>query len=185
MSANPSKVSTGIFEELSASLFQTSRIEVIIERPAADVWSVLTDLSVETLQLWNPGLRSVKRISGEQRAENEFVMLTKDDRVLLTKDEGTAQAPFYMRTVRMVFPHQRVLRIDAIDGSFCAFVDHSLYESDGKTKVVYSGYIETRRVSADQIKVFDYKKAAADMMEYLYHTHGLLKKAIEERAPAR
>jgi len=185
MSVNTSTGSTSVFTELSASLFQICRVEVVIESPAADVWAVLTDLSLETLQLWNPGLKSVKRISGEPGTGSECVLLTKNDRVMLTKEEGAAQAPFYMRAVRMVRPHQRVLRIDAVDASYGAFVDHSLYEFDRKTKLVYSGYIETRHVPAGQVKTFDDKKAAADMMEYLYHTHGLLKRAIEERVPAR
>ena len=78
-----------------------------------------------------------------------------------------------------------MLRIDAVDGSFAAFVDHTLYELAEKTQLVYSGYIESRRVPVDQVRAFDSKKAAADMMEYLNHTHGLLKQIVEERSAAK
>jgi len=164
--------STAIFEELAATLFYAARAEVIIDRPAKDVWSVLTDLSSPTTKLWNPTVVSVKHISGEAGQENEFVLVTK-----------STQAPFYMRTIRMVRNQQRVLRIDAVDGSISAFIDHSLYELNGKTKLVYSGYMATPRVPADQIKSFDYEKDEKDMMDYLNECHGLLKKAVEEKGP--
>jgi hypothetical protein len=175
MSVDANTGSTAIFGEITASLFQAPRAEVTIERPAGDVWSVLTDLSFPTVKLWNPTVVSVKHISGKPRQENELVLVTKEE---------AAGAPFYMRTIRMVPNQQRVLRIDTIDGSNAVFVDHSLYELNGKTKLVYSGYIETRGVPADQLKGFDFEKAAADMMDYLNHTHGLLKKAVEEKSSA-
>jgi hypothetical protein len=129
MSVATNTGSTGIFEELTASLFQASRSEVMIDRSAEHVWSVLTDLSYPTLKSWNPDVVSVEHMSGESRHENEFV--------LVTKDKNTGQSPFYMRTIRMVPNQHRVLRIDAIDGSALAFVDHSLYELEGrKTKLV-------------------------------------------------
>lgn len=161
------------YGELTASLFQAARAEVTIDRPAKDVWSVLTDLNYPTVKLWNPTVVSVQHISGEPRQEDEFVLVTKN----------TQQAPFYMRTIRIVPNQQRVLRIDAIDGSHCGFVDHSLYESNGKTTVVYNGYLETRRVPAEQVQACDSETAAQGLMDYLNHGHELLKKVVEAQSP--
>jgi hypothetical protein len=177
MSVATNTGSTGIFEEPTASLFQAARTEVIINRPAQDVWLVLTDLSYPTIHLWNPTVVSVEHISGEPRQVNEFV--------LVTKDKSTGESPFYMRTIRVVPHQQRVLRVDAIDGRLVAFVDHSLYELEGrKTRLVYNGYIETRRHPVHELKAFDSKTAEEEMMQYLNLTSGvLLKKAVEERSP--
>ena len=164
--------STGILEEPTASLFQASRAEVIIDRPPQDVWSVLTDLSFETVKSWNPDVENVKHISGAPRQENELVLVTKDKKI--------GRAPFYMRTIRMVPNQQRVLRVDDSDGSLAGFVDHSLYELAGKTtKVVYNGYFETRHIPADQVRAFDFTIASASMMNYLNHAFELLKDLVE------
>jgi hypothetical protein len=163
---------TNLFEEPTASRFIVMRNELVIDRHAQDVWSVLTDLSYSSLKKWNPDIMDVKHISGEARRENEFV--------LVTKNETTGQVPFYMRTVRLVTNQQRVLRLDAIDGSYLAFVDHSLYELEARrTKVVYNGYNETRRVPDHQVKAFDFNKAAEDTMNYLNHGLALLRDAVE------
>ena len=79
---------------------------------------------------------------------------------------------------------KRVLRIDALDGSFAAFVDHSLFEENGRTRVVYNGYIETRRVPLDEVNRFDYKTADSELMQYLDECNELLKELVEERWPA-
>ena len=166
--------SSGIYEEPTASLFQTGRAEIIIDRSAQAVWSVLTDLRYHTVRSWNPDVVSIQHISGALRQENELVLVTK-----------TGQSPFYMRTIRIVPNQQRVLRIDAVDRSAAVFVDHSLYELEGiKTRVVYNGYIETCRVPAEHVKMFDFNKAAESLMNYLNHIFELLKNVVEENSSA-
>jgi hypothetical protein len=180
MSLATSIGSSAVYEEPTASLFRVARTEVLIDRPAADVWCVLVDLTHERMKAWNPSMATTQLISGDPTKENALVLITKD--MLSTVPKGTRQPPFYMRVIRMVPNQQRVLRIDAVDRSFSAFVDHSLYESGGKTRVVYNGYLEVRRITAEQMKASDLDKAAEDMMQYLNHSHGLLKKIVEERS---
>ena len=174
MTARTNTGSSGVYEELTASFFQTGRTEIIIDCSAQDVWSVLTDLNYPNMKSWNPDVVTVKHISGEFGRENEFVLVTK-----------TGQSPFFMRTIRIVPYQQRVLRIDAVDRSAFAFVDHSLYGLEGgKTRVVYNGYIETCGVLAEQVKMFDFNKAAEGLMNYLNHIHKLLKDVVEEKSSA-
>lgn len=171
--------SAGAFGALTASFFQATRIEVVIDRPANEVWDILTDLSYATLKLWNPSIVSVEHISGERGRENEFVLVTKDS------VQTRGQAPFYMRTIRMVPNQLRVLRCDAVDGSYATFVDHSLYELDGgKTRLVYNLYLERCRVSAEEAKAFNFAGAAEDTMGSLKHSHGILKNVLEQKASA-
>jgi hypothetical protein len=166
---------TCLFGEATASLFFVLRAEVTIDRPVRDVWEVITDLSLPILKSWNPEIVSVQHLSGEPRQENEFVLVTKDTGAVATR----------MRTLKIVPNQQRVLRVDAVDGSLIAVVDHSLYEVEKrKTRVIYNGYIESCGMPADQIKTFDYKKTAQSSIDYLNRNHELLKKAVEERTPA-
>jgi hypothetical protein len=144
--------------DLSASVFWTSREEVVVDRPAEDVWAVLNDQDLETVQEWNPTVVGVERTSGLPGEVGEFVLLTKN----------TDQSPFTMRTVRSIPNHQRVLRIDSIDRSYCGFVDHSLYPlDDGRTRVVYNGYLEFRTVPASDLDGRISDEAAQASMEYL------------------
>lgn len=177
---NPAVISgsSTVCAEFTASLFRVARTEVIVDRPADEVWAVLTDLSFDVTKLWNPDVVSVEHVSGEPGRENEFVLVSK---TTLSSATRTRMAPFYMRTVRMVPCRQRVLRIDAVDGSICGFVDHSLDESGGKTRVIYNGYLEQRRVPGNQLEAFDAKKAEEGMMSYLNHSHQLLKQVVEQR----
>ena len=167
--------STSVHDDLAASVFWSSRAEVVVDAPPAEVWAVINDQDLEAVQLWNPTVIGVDRISGENGQENEFVLVTKN----------TDQNPFTMRTVRSVPNHQRVLRIDSTDRSFCGFVDHSLYDlDDGRTRVVYNGYLEFRSVPAGELDERTGAEAAQGSMDYLNHGFGLLKEAVEARVGA-
>jgi hypothetical protein len=164
------------FDSASGTMFETARNEMFIDRPAAQVWAVWTDQRMETVtRLW-PAIIGWERVAGEEGEANEVI--------LVTKSEGEGP-PTYMRTVRVIPGRLRVFRIDAVDGSFMGFVDHSLYEEDGRTRVVYNGFIETRGVSADAMNAFDYERADFEHMRYLDKCNELLKELVEERWPAR
>jgi uncharacterized protein YndB with AHSA1/START domain len=162
--------STVVFDEPAVTQFQTSRNEVTIDRPAEEVWAILNDQSLEATRLWNPTVEGIDYISGERGQEGEVVVVGKD----------TGQTPFFMRTIRIVPNRQRVLRIDQVDGKMCGYVDHSLYEHDGRTTVVYNGYLETR-LTAAEAQAVDLAAAQNGMMEYLQHGFGLLKEVLEAR----
>jgi uncharacterized protein YndB with AHSA1/START domain len=162
--------STVVFDEPVVTQFQASRNEIVIDRPAAEVWAILNDQDPAAIQLWNPTVTQIDHVSGERGKEGEVVIVGKD----------TGQTPFYMRTIRIVPNQQRVLRIDQVDGLMCGYVDHSLYETDGKTTVVYNGYLETK-IPAEAAASLDVSSAQAGMMEYLTHGFGLLKEVLESR----
>src|ERR1700729_3719715 len=175
MTVGTATSSSVVFGEATASLHRAARYEVVIDRPPAAVWAVLTDSSESTIKSWNPDVTNVMHISGERAQLNELL--------LVSKNEELKQPPFYVRTIRLVENEQRVLRCDAADGSYMAFVDHTLYGSEkGRTKLVYSGYWETWHVSVEQIRTFNYAKTDQYLMSYLHHVIGeRLKKVVESR----
>jgi hypothetical protein len=163
------------FDRAAGLMFETARNEIVIDRPADQVWAVWTDQRMETVtRLW-PAIVGWERVAGEEGQAGEVILVTK------TEDEGP---PTTMRTVRVIPNRLRVLRIDAVDGSFTGFVDHSLYEEDGRTRVVYNGFIETRGVSPEEMDAFDYERQDAAHMEYLDKCNELLRELVEERWPA-
>ena len=167
--------STSVHDDLAASVFWSSRAEVVVDAPPAEVWAVINDQDIETVRLWNPTVVRVDRLSGESGQVNEHVLVTKD----------TDQDPFYMRTIRSVPNHQRVLRIDSVDRSYCGYVDHSLYElEDGRTRVIYNGYLEFNGVAAGELEARTGAEAAQASMDYLNHGFGLLKEVVEARVGA-
>jgi Polyketide cyclase / dehydrase and lipid transport len=175
MSAELVTGTTSVHDALSASVFWSARNDIVIDRPPEDVWAVINDQDIEAVHSWNPTVVKVDRLAGENGQENELVLVTKD----------TDQDPFYMLTIRSVPNRQRVLRIDSVDRSYCGYVDHSLYPlEDGRTHLVYNGYLEFRRVPAGELEERTSAAAAAASMEYLNHGWGLLKQVVEERVPA-
>ena len=171
--------SSVVFGEAAASLHRAARYEVIIDRPPAAVWAVLTDSSESTIKSWNPDVTNVKHISGERAQLNELL--------LVSKKEEIKQPPFYVRTIRLVENAQRVLRCDAADGSYVAWVDHTLHELEGgKTRLVYTGYWESFRLGQEQIETFDYKKTDDYLMGYLHNViGGMLKSVVEQKARSK
>lgn len=175
MNIELSASSVATFGAMTAPLFQIAHNETLVAASVGEVWDFLTDTRFETLKAWNPEVMEVRHLAGEARKEKELL--------LVTKDPSAKQSPFYMLTLRMIPNRQRVLRVEATDCSFMAFVDHSLHElGERRTKLVYNGYIETFRTPAERVRSFDYKADEDAMVAYLKKGGGLLKRIVEERA---
>ena len=148
-----------------------ARTEIVMDHSARDIWVALMDTSYEGVKSWKPAVVSVEHISGDQGEEGELTLSTKDPK--------RGQAPFYLKIIRVVPEKQRVLYISAVDHSFSVSVDHSLYEAgNGKTKVVYNGYIATPGANPDQ---FDAKQAEKGLIAYLDKSLELLEKEVGRR----
>jgi hypothetical protein len=171
--ASTTNGSTATAEEPMATVFQATRAEVTVDAPAEAVWPLLPG-TLPWAERIAPGEFLLTRVSGEEDQVNEVFLVDETN----AKDQST----FYQRTIRVVPSRQRVLRLDATDRSFCAFIDHSLYESEGRTKVVYNSYIEWRRQPTESVHALCSDESSNEFTEYVVRALEAFKAGVENNA---
>lgn len=154
----------------------TSRAEFSVDRPAQAVWNILIDMNYEIIKKWNPTVTGTKHISGEPGKAGHLVSVTKSERVG-EKSGGT----HYMKTITAIPLKQRVLLLTFPQNNNISFVEHSLYESNGKTKVVYSSY-QICYVEPAQLDTFR-ENLNKEAKPYQDKGMALLKELIENEYP--
>jgi len=176
--------STGSHSFLTASRYATGRWEVVIDRPAANVWEAFAnpdEAQRETMQ---------KLTAFHQGVWDETSETLDDGTVLLTRHlkDGAPRTPFfeslegalYVRIIKDVPPRERVYRLDAVDEKFAGFIDYSLIDlPDGKTKLVYTAFVEIRRVSPEQAETYRFDEETSDWGRYTDENLGAIKVAAE------
>lgn len=152
-------------EEFEEETLFSWRAEVVLNYTAAEVWEVLANFEPKISLSRHPELTRFEHISGEINQEGQLVLV----------DDGKS-SPFYQKSVIRHVDHQRVVYFEAVDGSVSGFVDHSLYEHNETTKLVYSGYTKsqsqdnTAGASEEDIKekINDILKAFEKTMNTVY-----------------
>lgn len=175
--------STGSHSFFTASRYATGRWEVVIDRPPADVWQAFANPDEEQRD-------TMQKLTSFHQSVWDETSETLDDVVLLTRHlkDGAPRTPFfeslegalYVRIIKDVPPRNRVYRLDAADEKFAGFIDYTLIDlPDGKTKLVYSAYIEIRRVSPDQAQTYSFEEETSDWGRYTDENLGAIKAAAE------
>jgi hypothetical protein len=104
------------------------RAEITIDRPASLVWPELFKMGS-----WMVDTR-VAPVSGTPGEEGEIQRMSAAD----PKDQG-----YLIETVRIDPMRQYVLKVAARDSVFFGFGDFTLIEIGGKTRVLYSVFVES------------------------------------------
>ena len=153
---------------LNATVYWSAMVDVaVINKPAKEIWPILTALDLKTTKKWNPTVVKVDRISGELGEVGEVVKNTKN----------TGQTPFFMRVVRLSPPMERVLHIWD-DAGMNGYVYHTLTESNGQTTFTYRCDFASY-MPAEQADDFAKSINSGGLNDYLAHGGGLLKQLVE------
>lgn len=106
------------------------RTEITINAPASEVWPFLFKA-----QEWKQSIGKLERVAGEPNKEGETLRVTP-------KGAGEDQG-YYIKYVRVIDNKQLVIKIFNIpDDGTVGFSDFSLFESSGKTHMIYDVYVE-------------------------------------------
>jgi uncharacterized protein YndB with AHSA1/START domain len=120
------------------------RTEITIDAPASAVWPYLFKA-----QEWKQSIGKLERVAGKPNTEGETIRVTPKG---AGEDRG-----YYIKYLRVVENHQLVIKIFNIpdDGSV-GFSDFSLFESHGKTHMIYDVYVEYTLpgMSDEEVKKF-------------------------------
>jgi hypothetical protein len=120
------------------------RTEITIDAPASAVWPYLFKA-----QEWKQSIGKLERVAGKAMTEGETLRVTP-------KGAGEDQG-YYIKYVRVVENRQLVIKIFNIpDDGAVGFSDFSLFESHGKTHMIYDVYIEysLKGMSDEEVKKF-------------------------------
>lgn len=159
-----------VVSEPEVMVFNSAHTEILIDRPARQVWHAILWSNLESVLAWNPTVTELIHISGERDGEGEVVRAMKN-----------AKRSFFLRTIRVVPNAQRVLFLYGEGYEKGGnFVDHSLYESDGKTRFVYRNYTWKQVPPSEAAQVGAPREGAkSELMDYLNHGLQLLKRYVE------
>jgi hypothetical protein len=106
------------------------RTEIAIDAPASAVWPYLFDVKD-----WKESIGKLERVAGEPMQEGETLRVTPRG---AGEDQG-----YYIKYVCVVENRQLVIKIFNIpDDGAVGFSDFSLFESEGKTHMIYDVYVE-------------------------------------------
>jgi hypothetical protein len=120
------------------------RTEVTINAPAATVFPFLFNVKE-----WKGSIGKLERVAGEPNKEGETLRVTP-------KGAGEDQG-YYIKYARVVENRQLVIKIFNIpDDGTVGYSDFSLFETDGKTHMIYDVYVEYNLpgMSDEEIKKF-------------------------------
>lgn len=120
------------------------RTEITINAPASAVWPYLFNVKD-----WKQSVGKLERVAGEPNKEGEILKVTP-------KGAGEDQG-YYIKYVRVVENNQLVIKIFNIpDDGAVGFSDFSLFESKGKTHLIYDVYVEYRLsgMTDEEVKKF-------------------------------
>jgi len=120
------------------------RTEITINAPASAVWPFLFNVKE-----WKGSIGKLERVAGEPNKEGETLRVTP-------KGTGENQG-YYIKYVRAVENRQLVIKIFNIpDDGAMGYSDFSLFESNGKTHLIYDVYVEYNLpgMSDEEIKKF-------------------------------
>jgi len=101
------------------------RGDILIDCPAQHVWKCILEYPN-----WAPTVKSAELLSGEWDQEGGVALITKRD-----------SASFFSMNLKMRPYKQIVRKIDTKNGDLQGFLDISLVEVNGKTRVTYSNYL--------------------------------------------
>jgi len=106
------------------------RTEITIDAPASSVWPYLFNA-----KKWKTSIANLERVAGEPNKAGETLRVTP-------KGAGEDQG-YYIKYVRVVENRQLVIKIFNIpDDGVVGYSDFSLFESNGKTHLLYDVYAE-------------------------------------------
>jgi len=120
------------------------RTEITINTPASEVWPFLFKA-----QEWKQSIGKLERVAGEPNQEGETIRVTPKG---AEENQG-----YYIKYVRVVEDRQLVIKIFNIpDDGTVGFSDFSLFESNGKTHMIYDVYVEYRLtgMSDEEVRKF-------------------------------
>jgi len=144
------------------------RTEITINAPASKVWPFLFKA-----QEWKQSIGKLERVAGEPNKEGETLRVTP-------KGAGEDQG-YYIKYVRVVENRQLVIKIFNIpDDGNVGFSDFSLFESNGKTHMIYDVYVEYRLpgMTDEEVKKFG-QQAHDGTKNKLEHENQKLKNLVE------
>lgn len=176
--------SAGSHSLLTATRYSSGRWDVVIDRPAADVWQAFADpdeAQRETMQRLTTFHQSIWDETSEDLGD--VVLLTRKlkDGAPRTAFFESLEGALYVRIIKEIPPRQRVYRLDAVDEKFAGFIDYTLIDlPDGQTKLVYSAFVEIRRVTPDQAEAYSFEEETVYWGRYTDENLGAIKVAAEQ-----
>ncbi|MBN1222465.1 MAG: hypothetical protein JXB23_04415 [Candidatus Aminicenantes bacterium] len=144
------------------------RTEISINRPPADVWPLLFKVKE-----WKSSIDKLERVAGEPNKEGETLRVTP-------KGTGEDQG-YFIKYVRVEENRQLVIKIFNIpDDGAVGYSDFSLFESKGKTDMIYDVYVEYRLpgMSEEEVRKFG-SRAYSATKEKLESENQKLKELVE------
>ena len=124
------------------------RAEITIEAPASSVWPFL----FKTKE-WKSSIGKLERVAGESNKEGETLRVIP---------EGARESQgYYIKYVRVVDNRQLVIKIFNIpDDGTLGYSDFSLFESQGRTHMIYDVYVEYRLTDMTEEEVQQFGEQA-------------------------
>jgi hypothetical protein len=123
------------------------RTEISINAPASAVWPYLFNVKE-----WKTSISKLERVTGEPNKVGDTLRVTP-------KGAGEDQG-YYIKYVRLVENQQLVIKIFNIpDDGVVGYSDFSLFESNGKTNLIYDVYAEYSLpgMSDEEVKEFGWR----------------------------
>jgi len=120
------------------------RTEISINAPASAVWPYLFNV-----KKWKTSIAKLERVAGDPNKVGETLRVTPKGTV---EDQG-----YYIKYVRVVENRQLVIKIFNIpDDGVVGYSDFSLFESNGKTHLIYDVYAEYSlpAMTDEEVKTF-------------------------------